>query len=380
MRISSHKFNIRCGWDQPLPLDLDSKNTLLLVFGPPAHEALAQGFDDLQVAFPTAIWAGCSTAGEIYGKEISDESLVIVAMCFDRCRVQIASDIIDDENMSGAIGRKLNLSLDAPDLKAILVFSDGTRANGSELVLGLSLEGRSSQIITGGLAADGSRFEHTWVLVGRVPTRGGVSAVGLYGEALGIAHASYGGWDTLGPERVVTRSRRNTLYSLDGQPALDLYKKYLGARSQGLPATALLFPLAIKNDDAEMTEVTVRTVLSVDEREQSITLAGNIPQGSIVQLMRGNSDRLIDGAGTAARGLILKPRNSEPIAVIAVSCVGRRLVLGQRADEEIELINEILPPPTKLVGYYSYGEISPLASGRCDLHNQTMTLTAYWEK
>ncbi|MEN9796445.1 MAG: hypothetical protein RL653_141, partial [Pseudomonadota bacterium] len=42
-------------------------------------------------------------------------------------------------------------------------------------------------------------------------------------------------------------------------------------------------------------------------------------------------------------------------------------------------VMEVLPKGAKLTGFYSYGELSPYATGRCDLHNQTMTLTTYTE-
>jgi hypothetical protein len=183
----------------------------------------------------------------------------------------------------------------------------------------------------------------------------------------------------LGPEREVTRSDANVLYELDGHPALDLYKEYLGEQADGLPATGLLFPLAIRNE-AEADGNTVRTILAVNENDHSITFAGDIPQGSYVRLMRANFDRLIDGAADAASVINAQSYTSGPILNVAISCVGRRLVLGPRTEEEIEAVLEAMPKGTQQIGYYSYGEISPLASGQCDLHNQTMTLTAIWEQ
>ena len=211
------------------------------------------------------------------------------------------------------------------------------------------------------------------------PTPRQVTAVGLYGDRVRIAHGSKGGWDVLGPEREVTRSVGNVLFSLDGQPALTIYKQYLGDRAAGLPATGLLFPLAIRNGLAE-DEDTVRTILAVNESESSITFAGDIPEGSFVRLMRANFDRLIDGAADAAsRADMSDYKGGQPVLGIGISCVGRRLVLGQRTEEEIDAVLDALPPGCKFIGYYSYGELSPLTSGRCDLHNQTMTLSLFWE-
>jgi hypothetical protein len=193
-----------------------------------------------------------------------------------------------------------------------------------------------------------------------------------------MKYGSRGGWDVLGPEREVTCSKANVLYTLDDQPALSLYKKYLGDQADALPAAGLRFPLAIRND-LEEDGLTMRTILSVNEAEQSITFAGDIPQGKFVRLMRTNFERLIDGAADAVDQMDFSDYENESLLTVAISCVGRRLVLSQRTDEEIDAVLDCLPSEGKLIGFYSYGELSPLKSGRCDLHNQTMTLTSFWE-
>jgi hypothetical protein len=232
-------------------------------------------------------------------------------------------------------------------------------------------------VVTGGLAGDGSSFKRTWVLVDGRPTEHAVVAVGFYGDAVHVHHGSQGGWDIFGPERRVTRSEGSVLYELDGHPALELYKQYLGERADGLPATALLFPLALRATATD-AKTLVRTVLAVDEATQSMTFAGDVPQGSLAQLMRANFDRLVEGASEAARSA--GGYAATDSLAIAVSCVGRRLVLGERTEEEVEATCSALPSGAKQVGFYSYGEISPYAAGeRSDLHNQTMTVTTIWE-
>lgn len=182
-----------------------------------------------------------------------------------------------------------------------------------------------------------------------------------------------GGWDPFGPERLVTRSRRNVLYELDGQRALDLYVRYLGEHAAGLPATGLLFPLALRSHEG--ADSVVRTILSVDEMAGSLTFAGDIPEGMRARLMKANFDRLIDGATGAARGSIGRDAAPPELALL-ISCVGRKLVLKQRIEEEVEAVREIVGPRATLAGFYSYGEISPAASGApCALHDQTMTIT-----
>lgn len=126
----------------------------------------------------------------------------------------------------------------------------------------------------------------------------------------------------------------------------------------------------------------MRTILNVDESEQSLTFAGDVPEGSLARLMRANFDRLITAAGDAA-SLALPPGDGSapagPSLCLAVSCVGLRLVLGERTAGELEAALEVPPPATVQTGFYSYGELSPLANGTCDLHNQTLTLTTLSE-
>ena len=212
------------------------------------------------------------------------------------------------------------------------------------------------------------------------PEQGSIVALGLYGDRLRVGYGSLGGWDSFGPERLITRSRGNVLYELDGTSALQLYKTYLGEHAQGLPATALLFPLSLRTQ--ENTEPVVRTILSVDEDEQSMTFAGDLPQGGYARLMKANFDRLIDGATGAARTSAAAIGSASPADLaILISCVGRKLVLKQRIEEEVESVREVLGEHPALAGFYSYGEISPFTPGaRCELHNQTMTITTFSER
>jgi hypothetical protein len=266
--------------------------------------------------------------------------------------------------------------MSAPDLRGVFVLSDGIGVNGSELVQGLSASLPPDTLVTGGLAGDGPRFKNTWVMNGATRGPGYVCAVGFYGDKISLGHGSRGGWDVFGPDRLVTRSSGNVLYEIDGKPALAIYKRYLGALASGLPANALLFPLGLRRDKASDVSV-VRTILAIDEKVGSMTFAGDVPEGSLVRFMRANFDRLVDGASEAGR-LSASPGGT-PLVAVAISCVGRRLVLGDRADEEVEAVQESLPPGSHLTGFYSYGEICPQEAMRCDLHNQTMTVTTIAE-
>jgi hypothetical protein len=210
------------------------------------------------------------------------------------------------------------------------------------------------------------------------PETNTVVALGLYGSRLKVGFGSLGGWDSFGPERLITRSKGNVLYELDGQSALALYKKYLGDHARDLPAAGLLFPLSLRNTSGE-TPV-VRGLLSIDEKEQSVTFAGDVPEGAYARLMKANFDRLIDGATGAARTSYKAIGSTSPDLALLISCVGRKLVLKQRIEEEVESVRDVLGARPALAGFYSYGEISPFTPGaRCELHNQTMTITTLSE-
>lgn len=362
------------GWSSEPDGALDSDQTLVVLFGASSlidRPAPARRVID---AYPRSRIIGCSSSGEIHGTRVLDDSLAVAVAKFDRVTLRLANARINGTDESFVAGKEIARQLNAPDLRAVLMLSDGLQVNGSALVRGVNSILPASVTVTGGLAGDGDRFKRTWVIADRRLTPGFVAAVGLYGDAVRVGHGSKGGWDAFGVERLVTRSKGNVLFELDGKPALQLYKQYLGERASGLPAAGLLFPLTLRsgpNDDKRL----VRTILAVDEASQSMTFAGDIPEGCYAQLMCANFDRLIQGAGEAALSIGSSAVAGPAPLAIAISCVGRRLVLGERAEEETEAALDVLPPDTRQIGFYSYGEISPYATGQCDLHNQTMTLT-----
>jgi hypothetical protein len=277
MKLSLHQYTSVSGWDSEPDPALDSAQTLLLFFASPEREQVNDVLHALQSRFRRSIMFGCSSAAEIYQEEINDQSISLAIVRFEQTPIRLAVEEITAGKTSNEVGTNLAAQLRQDDLKAAMVLSDGLLVNGSKLVEGLSTS-LPSVVIAGGLAGDADRFEQTWVWADGTMKSGHVCAVGFYGDRIGFGHGSRGGWDVLGPEREVTRADANVLYELDGQPALQLYKKYLGDRADGLPATGLLFPLAIRNEKAADAD-TVRTILAVNEEDQSITFAGDVPTG-----------------------------------------------------------------------------------------------------
>jgi len=371
MKVTTSSYTPEKGWDEEGTVPAE----WVLYFAAP--EALcAERWAEIRARHPDALITGCTTGGEILGTEVLDGMVVEAAVHFDRTRLTFSKTRVETSSESFAAGERMGKELAATTLRCVFVLADGTRVNGSELVRGLRSVLGDDVVITGGLAGDGARFGSTQVGADGPPEVGVLAAVGLHGDALRIGHGSVGGWEAFGPERVVTRSNGNVLYELDGQPALALYKRYLGREAEGLPGSALLFPLCLRRSDSRDADL-VRTIVGVDEDANSMTFAGDVPEGATVQLMRGSKQRLVEGAARAAEDAV---HDASASLAILVSCIGRKLLLGQTVSDEVEAACEVLGPGCATLGFYSYGELSPhSATGVCELHNQTMTITTLSE-
>jgi hypothetical protein len=355
---------------------------LVLYFGSRDALSAAARYQELRAMFPNACLMGCSTGGQICADEIIEDGINAIAIRFDATTLRSAIESTPEAGNARICGEAIGRALASDDLAGVFVLSDGLNVNGSELVAGIGMH-VGNVPISGGLAGDGSQFVETIVGLDCAPASGKIAAVGFYGNSIKIGHGSAGGWDVFGPKRRITSAKGNVLFQLDGRPALDLYERYLGADEiEALPGSALLFPLQI-HDPRRPDHQVVRTILAVDHDKRSMTFAGDMPEGWVAQLMRGNFDRLADGAGEAAllaRGSLGDFEGSDGVAIL-VSCIGRKLLMGQQTAAETEAAGAALGPHLKRVGFYSYGEITPHAtSGICELHNQTMTITTMVER
>jgi len=387
MKIEQKKWTKTDGWElyadpQGTGSSLSGESVqLALVFGATSILKEQERLDKIEQDYPNAHILGCSTAGEICGAQVFDDSLIVTAIQFEYTQVKGTQVKLDQVADSYQAGEQLASALDKDELVHVFVLSDGNKVNGSELVKGLIDHLPQGVTVTGGLAGDGTRFEQTLVFLDSAPEEERIAVLGFYGTRLKVGYGSMGGWDPFGPSRLITRSEGNVLYELDGQSALELYKRYLGEHAADLPASALLFPLQLRVPDNWDKDGVVRTIVSVDEKEGSMTFVGNVPEGIHARFMKANFERLIDGAIEAAQTSYEAISSSSPDLAILISCVGRKLVLKQRTEEEVEEVRDVLGERTVLTGFYSYGEIAPFApSAKCELHNQTMTITAFSEE
>ncbi|MDB5193922.1 MAG: histidine kinase [Segetibacter sp.] len=354
----------------------NSNCQLVIVFGSKGYITLAEITSHLKRTYPKADIVFSSSSGEI-SNNLLYESVVVTAIEFEKTTVACFETSYDLHADSYHVGKYLMQELQGQDLCGVFILSDGKNINGSELVCGLNDYNTTNIPVTGGLAGDGARFEKTFVGLNEVPSEGKVVAVGFYGTSLEVSNGYFGGWEEFGRERTITKSDKNVLFELDGKNALDLYKEYLGPYSDELPGSALHFPFSIRTGSDEFL---VRTILGVNENDGSLTSAGNLPVGSKVRLMKGTFDKLIAGSSEAAKDSLLKYTNKEPQLAILVSCVGRKIILHDRTEEEVQAAIDIFGKQTCITGFYSYGEIAPINnSTNCELHNQTMAITTFSE-
>ncbi len=376
MKIEQRSFAPASGWKIRSGGLAGLAPQLVLAFGGRHLLANSASLDEVRRAYPGAHLVAASTSGEITGTEVTEDGLTVTAIAFEKTKVVTAATTVKSAADSFTAGRELAERLRGPELAHVFVISDGALVNGTELARGFNEHLPAGVALTGGLAGDGARFEKTLVGLDETPQSGRVVAVGFYGTHLKTGIGSAGGWSPFGPERVVSKSAGNVLHELDGQSALSLYKTYLGDQAAALPGSALRFPLCITPQGAGGQPV-VRTILSIDDKAESMTFAGDIPAGARVRFMRASYEDLIDGAAAAAGQT---GTGAAPELVICVSCVGRRIVLGQRTEEETEIVRETLGAGPAVTGFYSYGELAPSGgTGACQLHNQTMTITTLRE-
>ena len=350
------------------------KNPLVLGFGNRYLLEKSEIIENIRAEFPYENIVFGSTAGEILCCHVNDNSISVTVIEFENATYKVERENILDFNKNAVeLGKSLYEKMPKDNLKHLFVLSEGSFVNGSSLINGLETNLNSSLSITGGMCGDDARFEKTVASFKENPKEGEVILIGFYGESLEISFASFGGWIPFGPERIITRSEGNILYEIDGQPALDLYKKYLGEKSNELPQASLLYPLNVTPDGKK--DPVVRTILNINDADQSMILAGDVPVNSRVQLMMASVDGIAQGAQTAA-DLAMTKRKNKPELALLVSCIGRKLVMNQRVEEEVEQVREVVGDKVPLAGFYSYGEMAPFnGSTSCELHNQTMTLT-----
>ena len=372
MRTEQYQWLPETGWLPPFRGGLGPAAQVVFLFGDLEAVQACHSLEMARNAYPDAHILGCTTGGEIQGPRVSDGSVVLTAVAFDSTRVAVGRAPIPHVDASFQAGVQFAQSFNPDGLRHVFLLSDGLAVNSSDLVEGVNSALPPGVTASGGFAADSLKFQATHVWCDGPPTRSSVVGLGLYGDRLRVGLAATAGWDTFGLDRLITKSRKNVLYEFDGRSALALYQQYLSVVATNLTSSGLHYPLGLRVGKVE--DRVLRTILSTSESEQSITFAGNVPEGSYARLMRGNIEHLIDAAAEAATTSARALNGVASQLAVLVSCCGRRPVLNQRIEEEVEAAGEALDEHTTLTGFYSYGEIAHLGGGPAQLHNETMTV------
>jgi hypothetical protein len=221
---------------------------LVLAFGERIFLEKTIPYQKLKGLYPNANIVICSTSGQISNVNLVQNNLIATAIAFEKTNIKATEiDILLNPDIE-VLGKKIKEDLLTDDLKSILVISEGSFINGTELINELILQTREAVPIFGGLAGDEYNFEKTIVGLNSDASPGKIVAIGFYGDNIHFDFGSEGGWSDFGPEREVTHSEKNVLYKIGDRFALDLYKEYLGKYAEELPGSSLYFPLSMKDN------------------------------------------------------------------------------------------------------------------------------------
>lgn len=335
-------------------------------------EELHQGICE---SIGTDLLIGCTSDGEISNQGMSINSAVLGGIATDQIEFEIAA-VPDLSRDSEQAGRELARSFSRKP-QYMQIFSDGLTGNGCGILRGIAAVD-SSLPVSGGTAGDNGKFVKTMQFAGDKIYTDSVCGIAFYGNfRLGTGVRS--GWTPIGLARKVTRASGNVLYELNGEPALNVFERFLGRHAEKLPAIGVEYPLGLLErwgDVGQEDYHLLRATMSVNREERSITFAGEIPEGAVVNLTCGDIDSILEAAEKAAALARSELGDTSPALIFCYSCMARKIMLGRRSEEEIERVRTQIGPQVPIFGFYSYGEfcrVTPWSPNY--FHNETITLS-----
>jgi len=376
MRIEQTVWTANKSWEK-LVDDEGLAPQIVFLFGDnkTIREQDAIGFVRRQ--YPQARIFGGTSAYEINHLGVFDNSVVATAVEFNSVKLQFAKASLTMHTSREAAEALSAQIADKTDIGHLFVLCEGLDVNGGRIVdeLNRFFPGVS---ISGGMAADKNTVLPNYLILDDQMSDRSVIAV-AFGKSLKAGYASNGGWDSFGVDRQISRSEGKYVYEVDGQPALSLYKKYLGDEARDLPNSGHYFPVSLK--ESLTSEGVVRSVIQIDEKNDALIFSSDMPQGWYFRLMRANYQHLMQAVSRSAEQSIVGIDTAKKFLALIVSCVGRQIVLKQRVHDAINEASDILGNNKIVCGFYSLGEICPLSlqDKQTYYHNQTMTITTLSE-
>lgn len=315
---------------------------------------------------------GCSSCGEIFTEaEISRalENSAVVALLelpADSFQVKLMDGTgLDSFALGAAIGSWGKSVFKNP---AFMVVVSGIKRDGEQAVHGLLSEFPAQVPLFGGLAGDDAKFKETFAFTNGHATSDGAVVCVFDNDRVAVEGLATSGWVGLGAPKTVTSSEGNVVFSIDGEPALDIYKKYLNIRDVDLPGIGMEYPLQVMRDDG--THV-LRAVVGVDAERHALVFAGAVPQNSQVRFSSSPGFEAVDHARRDFE-TFAKAGGPAPDLLVFFSCIARHAALGPMVEDEIRAAQRIWNAPG--LGFFTYGEIGKNLVGRCDFYNETCAL------
>ena len=380
MKLLQRQWTVKDGW-RTLRDDLAgryAKVQLVLIFGASDLLKSVDLYKNVYDEFPNAIVTGCSTAGEICGDEVGDNSLVCTAIEFEHSRVK-AKHIFMDKYPGLSIEQVTREMVDellAPDLVHLLVLAGGDDINASDVVAGLRKQAPKKVGVSGALAADAFKFHDACVIADVMACENTISVIAFYGKGLKVMTSLKAGWFEFGGEKTITKSDKNIMYQLDKGPALPFFELYLGDSINKVPASSFQYPISLRSKHTD--DWLTRSIVKVDRSKSALHFAGDVPVGYRMRLMKTDTEHLVESAARATVNMLR--RSFYPDFALIVSCFGRKGLMGKDSYKEVKAVRAGFGDHTLMTGFYACGEIGALdSSNPCQLHNQTLAITAFLE-
>jgi hypothetical protein len=329
------------------------------------HERVLDGILD---AWPGLELIGCTTAGEMSSAlGYCEDSVALVLFGSDS--IEFAAGI--GRNVSKDISSACRAAVESAAAKSDLptaiciTLPESMTTNGQQIVDSLRREVGSNVPVVGGAAGDGFRMVGSRQFCGREACSDSVPVL-LVSGPLVYSVAVETGWEPVGEPGLVTRSEGTTLHEIDGRPALDFYRRFLGETAIPMPENSL----AVLDEHGKVE--CLRSNAGVGDTG-ALNFFAEVPEGKMVRITVADRANILDGCrASIKKAFAAYPHGRKPEGALVFSCASRRDLLGTRTKEEFGFIGPVIGDGVPVCGFYAYGEIGP--RDRIDearYHNQT---------
>ena len=319
---------------------------------------------------------GSTTAGEIVDSEVMEKSTVVMLLNVNKAHYKIFFEASPHTyKVANDLGLFAKASFANP---SVMVISSGLTIDAEQIINGFKDADKTIPLY-GGLAGDDLTMKASYVFTNNQETSTGLIGLALDGDKINVKGLATSGWDNIGIEKTITKSTGNIVYTIDDEPAVDVFVKFFQF-TESVDNTAEIiaqnfaqYPLQLKKENGNTV---LRAPLMVDIESRALIFAGGIPQGSKVKFSVQPGFDLIEK--TTNRINSLKPAIPEADALIMFSCKARHMALGPMTGDEAGMIRGLWNKP--LIGFFTYGEIGAAIDSECDFHNETCSMVILKEK